>query len=167
MPKRRRKKDKFSFTVCGEFFPQVYPAFQPQEWSRGGEDPLVTEMRLFCVCQRWAFNRLLEGVSRYEIKKVGQELFGLNSRHTDDARLRAQAVLDSQKDLLGLETEETEKKLGSARHQAINSCNRPSTFKIFGLSHIVQGYPPDKPTSVRSPMFRVPPSASFRPHRCQ
>ncbi len=115
MPKRRRKKDKFSFTVCGEFFPQVYPAFRSQEWSRGGEDPLVTEMRLFCVCQRWAFNRLLEGVSRDEIKKLGQELFGLNSRYTDDARLRAQAMLDSQKELLGLEIEETEKKLGRAR----------------------------------------------------
>ena len=72
-------------------------------------------MRLFCSCLRWAFNRLLEGVSRDEIKKRGQELFGLNSRYADDARLKAQALLDSQKELLELEIEETEKKLGRAK----------------------------------------------------
>jgi len=64
---------------------------------------------------RWAFNRLLEGTSRDEVKKLGQELFGLNSRYADDARLKAQVLLDSQKELLGLEIEETEKKLGRAR----------------------------------------------------
>ncbi|MCF6097360.1 IS200/IS605 family accessory protein TnpB-related protein, partial [Thermovorax subterraneus] len=114
MPKKH-KKDKFSMTVCGEFFPEVYPAFRSQKWSRGEEDPLETEMRLFCACQRWAFNRLLEGASRDEIKKLGQDLFGINSRYVDDARLRAQAVLDSQKELLELEIEETENKLRRAR----------------------------------------------------
>ncbi|ABB15826.1 IS200/IS605 family element transposase accessory protein TnpB [Carboxydothermus hydrogenoformans] len=114
MPKKQ-EKDEFSFTVCGEFFPEVYPSYRSSKWSRGGEDPLVTEMRLFCACMRWAFNRLLEGTSRDEIKKLGQELFGLNSRYADDARLKAQGVLDSQKKLLELEIEETEKKLGRAR----------------------------------------------------
>ncbi|MGB9887095.1 MAG: IS200/IS605 family accessory protein TnpB-related protein [Moorellales bacterium] len=114
MPKKR-EKDKLSFTVCGEFFPEVYPALRSPRWSRGGEDPLVTEMRLFCACMRWAFNRLLEGLPRDEIKKLGQELFGLNSRYADDARLKAQALLDSQEELLELEIEETEKKLGRAR----------------------------------------------------
>ncbi|HAA90157.1 MAG: IS605-like transposase [Thermoanaerobacterales bacterium 50_218] len=112
---KKQGKDKFSMTVCGEFFPEVYPAFRSKKRGRGEEDPLETEMRLFCACQRWAFNRLLEGTPRGEIKKLGQELFGLNSRYTDDARLRAQAVLDSQKELLELEIEETEKKLGRAR----------------------------------------------------
>ena len=102
MPKKP-KKDKFSMTVCGEFFPEVYPAFRSQKWGRGEEDPLKTEMRLSCACQRWAFNRLLEGASRDEIKKLGQDLFGINSRYVDDARLKAQAVLDSQKELLELE----------------------------------------------------------------
>ncbi|HBT47652.1 MAG TPA: transposase, partial [Peptococcaceae bacterium] len=113
MPKKGN--DKFSFTVCGEFFPEVYPAFRSSKWSRGEEDPLETEMRLFCACMRWAFNRLLEGASRDRIKKLGQELFGLNSRYVDDARLKAQGVLDSQRELLELEIEETEKKLGRAR----------------------------------------------------
>ncbi|KXG78192.1 hypothetical protein AN618_05840 [Fervidicola ferrireducens] len=114
MPKRH-EKDKFSMTVCGEFFPEIYPAFRSRKWSRGEEDPLVTEMRLFCACMRWAFNQLLEGTSRDEIKKLGQKLFGLNSRYADDARLKVQALLDSQKELLELEIEETEKKLGRAR----------------------------------------------------
>jgi IS605 OrfB family transposase len=112
---KKQKKDKFNITVCGEFFPEIYPAYRSFKWSRGKEDPLVTEMRLFCACMRWAFNRLLEGASRDEIKKSGQKLFGLNSRYVDDARLKAQAVLDSQKELLELEIEETEKKLGQAR----------------------------------------------------
>ncbi|MCF6096544.1 hypothetical protein L1766_05960 [Thermovorax subterraneus] len=114
MPKKQ-KKDKFSMTICGEFFPEVYPAFRSQKWSRGEEDPLETEMRLFSSCMRWAFNRLLEGISRDEIKKLGQELFGINSRYADDARLKAQALLDSQKELLELEIEETKNKLSRAR----------------------------------------------------
>ncbi|ACX52269.1 transposase, IS605 OrfB family [Ammonifex degensii KC4] len=113
--RRKHKRKKFSITVCGEFFPEVYPAFRSARWARGEEDPLETEMRLFCACERWAYNRLLEGVSRDEIKKRGQELFGLNSRYVDDARLRAQALLDSQKELLAQEVEETEKKLNRAR----------------------------------------------------
>lgn len=112
---RKHEKSKFNMTVCGEFFPETYPAFRSKKWSRGGEDPLVTEMRLFCASQRWAFNRLLEGIFRDEVKKLGQELFGLNSRYADDARLKAQALLDSQKELLELEIEETIKKLGRAR----------------------------------------------------
>ncbi|KXG75842.1 hypothetical protein AN618_17520 [Fervidicola ferrireducens] len=114
MPKKQ-KKDKFSMTLSGEFFPEVYPAFRSQKWSRGEEDPLKTEMRLFSACMRWAFNRLLEGTSRDEIKKLGQELFGINSRYADDARLKAQALLDSQKELLELEIEETKNKLNRAR----------------------------------------------------
>ncbi|MGB9868054.1 MAG: IS200/IS605 family accessory protein TnpB-related protein [Bacillota bacterium] len=116
MPKKQ-EKDEYSFTVCGEFFPEVYPAYRSCKWSRGEEDPLETEMRLFCACMRWAFNRLLEGASRDEVKKLGQELFGLNSRYADDARFKAQALLDSQKELLELEIEETEKKLGRARQK--------------------------------------------------
>lgn len=84
-------------------------------WSRGDEDPLATEMRLFCACERWAFNRLLEGASRDGIKKRGQEVFGLNSRYADDARLRAQGILDARTSLLGIEIPNTEEKLRRAR----------------------------------------------------
>jgi len=120
--KKRKNKKKssspasgISYTVCGEFFPEVYPAFRFQKWSCGMEGPLGTEMRLFCSCERWAFNRLLEGASREEVKKRGQELFGLNSRYADDARLKAKAVIDSQEELLEIEIEEIKTKLARAR----------------------------------------------------
>ncbi|RKO65809.1 IS200/IS605 family accessory protein TnpB-related protein [Desulfofundulus salinus] len=102
------------YTVCGEFFPEVYPAFRFQKWGRGDEGPLATEMRLFCSCERWAFNRLQEGRSREELKKEGQKLFGINSRFCDDAILKAKAIIESQRELLALEIEETGTKLARA-----------------------------------------------------
>ena len=113
----KRNERKPVITITGEFFPETFPAFRSPRWSRGDEDPTATGMRLFCACMRWAFNRLLEGVSRDEIKKAGQELFALNSRYVDDARLKAGALLDSRKELLVLEIEETEAKLSRARHK--------------------------------------------------
>ncbi|KWX06303.1 IS200/IS605 family accessory protein TnpB-related protein, partial [Hydrogenibacillus schlegelii] len=106
---------KNSFTIIGEFFPEVYPAFRSRKWARGEEDPLTTEMRLFSACLRWSYRRILKGVSRTEIKKHGQDLFGLNSRYVDDARLKAQGMIDAQKELLELEIETTEAKLRRAR----------------------------------------------------
>ncbi len=85
--------------------------------SRGDEDPLSTEMRLLYACERWAFNRLLEGHSREELKQEGQQAFGLNSRYCDDAILKAKSVLESQKELLALEIEETGTKLARAQKQ--------------------------------------------------
>ncbi|NHM27976.1 IS200/IS605 family element transposase accessory protein TnpB [Desulfofundulus sp. TPOSR] len=108
-------EDGLKYTVCGEFFPEVYPDIRSQKWGRGDEDPLTTEMRLFCACTRWAFNRILEGRFRKELKKEGQKLFGINSRFCDDAILKAKAVIESQRELLVLEVEETEKKLARAR----------------------------------------------------
>lgn len=48
--RKRHKREKFSVTVCGEFFPESYPAFRSPRRSRGEEDPLETELRLFCAC---------------------------------------------------------------------------------------------------------------------
>jgi len=109
MKKRKKNKKKpikpdsgINYTVCGEFFPEVYPAFRSGKWGRGMEDPLATEMRIFCSCTRWAFNRLQKDNSRQELKKQGQGTFGLNSRYCDDAILKAKAVIESQKELLTL-----------------------------------------------------------------
>ncbi|MCL5040041.1 MAG: IS200/IS605 family accessory protein TnpB-related protein [Firmicutes bacterium] len=124
MKKSKAKKPKkktvnpaqgLEYTVVGEWFPEIYPALRSKKWSRGNEDPLRTEMRLFGAAERWAFNRLLEGRSREELKREGQGICGLNSRYTDDAIMKAQAVIDSQKELLPLEIEETEKKLVRAK----------------------------------------------------
>jgi len=128
----RTKANSLSLTVCGEWFPEVYPARRSRKWSRGEEDSLETEMRLFCACLRWSFNRLLEGASRDEIKKRGQELFGINSRYADDARLKAQAVLDSQRKLLELEVEETEAKLRRARKKLGWSVKKLTTAEEKG-----------------------------------
>ncbi|HHY38620.1 MAG TPA: transposase [Clostridia bacterium] len=136
--------DSIKYTVCGEFFPEVYPALRSQKWSRRTEDPLDTEMRLFCSCTRWAFNRLLEGRSREELKKEGQEVFGLNSRYCDDAILKARETIGSQRELLVMEIEETEiklarakKKLGWAEKDLVRAIKAGDTVKIEKAKHIV------------------------------
>ncbi|MDI6603538.1 MAG: transposase [Thermoanaerobacteraceae bacterium] len=138
--------DGISYTVCGEFFPEVYPAFRSQKWSRGMEDPLNTEMRLFCSCTRWAFNRLQEDKSREELKKEGQQVFGLNSRCCDDAILKAKAITESQKELLKLEIEETKtklarakKKLRQAEKTLDEAIKKNDSAKIGKFKHTVHG----------------------------
>nr|WP_235837238.1 IS200/IS605 family accessory protein TnpB-related protein [Carboxydothermus islandicus] len=56
-------------------------------------------MRKWNSCKRYAYNRLLEGKTRKELKKDLQSLFGLNSRYVDDAILEASEVLQSTKEL--------------------------------------------------------------------
>jgi len=103
------------YTVVGEWFPGTYPARRDQKWARGDEDPLTTEMRLFCACARWAFSRLLAGDSREALKKRGQVTFGINSRYCDDAILKAKEIISSQQELLAREIEETQTKLARAK----------------------------------------------------
>ncbi|WP_284679523.1 hypothetical protein [Aceticella autotrophica] len=149
--KKRKKNNSYSpdgdkNTVCGEFFPETYPAFRSKKWSRGMEDPLNTEMRLFCSCTRWAFNRLQEDKSREELKKEGQQVFGLNVRYCDDAILKGRAIIESQKELLKMETEETKTKLSRAKkklRQAERTLNKAveknDTEKIKNLKRTVHG----------------------------
>ncbi len=106
--KKNKKKQSscesggIKYTVCGEFLPDPLDKYDPQ--CREGETPIDTEARLFSACMRWAFNQLLDGRTREELKKAGQIIFGLNSRRVDDAILKAQAVIDSQRELLPRET---------------------------------------------------------------
>ncbi len=54
--------------------------------------------RRFSAALRYAYNRLLEGKPREELKRQDGPLctlFRLNTRHADDATLKAQALLDS------------------------------------------------------------------------
>ncbi|QSZ26496.1 IS200/IS605 family element transposase accessory protein TnpB [Aceticella autotrophica] len=153
MKKGKKNKNKsyslsgeISCTVCGEFFPEVYPAFRLKKWSRGMEDPLKTEMRLFCSCMRWAFNRLQEDKSREELKKECQQVFGLNSRCCDDAILKGRAIIESQKELLKLEIEETKTKLSRAKkklRQAEKTLDKAveknDPEKIKNIKHTVHG----------------------------
>lgn len=59
-------------------------------------------MRRFSAGVRYAYNRLLEGKDRDKLKRQNSPLsvlFGLNTRYADDAILKAQAVLDSAREL--------------------------------------------------------------------
>ncbi|MGC8508866.1 MAG: hypothetical protein ACP5NM_11450 [Thiomonas sp.] len=76
------------FTIQAVWFPDKTAPLAESDVRRGDETPLETEMRLFCGATRWAFNRLLEGRTRKELKVLGQAIFHLNSRYMDDAILK-------------------------------------------------------------------------------
>jgi len=115
-----------TLTVQSEWFP-VAPSGQPDPWRRGEETWLETEARLFGAAVRTAFNRLVDGLARksessmetaadraaalrLEWKQRLQTAFGLNSRYVDDAILKANEVIASQRALVPLEIAETEAK---------------------------------------------------------
>ena len=95
------------FTIQGVWIPDKAAPLPASDSRRSDETPLETEMRLFGGATRWAVNRLLEGCTRKELKVLGQAIFHLNSGYVDDAILKAQEIIDSPKELIPLEIEET------------------------------------------------------------
>jgi IS605 OrfB family transposase len=66
------------------------------------EQAILDLMRRFSSATRYAYNRLLEGQDRKELKREDSplcRLFGLNTRYADGAIEKAQAILDSAKEL--------------------------------------------------------------------
>jgi IS605 OrfB family transposase len=66
------------------------------------EQAVLDLMRRFSSATRYAYNRLLEGQDRKELKREDSplcRLFGLNTRYADGAIEKAQAILDSAKEL--------------------------------------------------------------------
>jgi predicted transposase len=66
------------------------------------EQAVLDLMRRFSGAIRFAYNRLLEGKTREELKRESgplRRLFGLNTRYADGAIEKAQATLDSAKEL--------------------------------------------------------------------
>ncbi len=66
------------------------------------EQAVLDLMRRFSSATRFAYNRLLEGKTREELKREDGplcQLFGLNTRYADGAIEKAQAILDSAKEL--------------------------------------------------------------------
>jgi IS605 OrfB family transposase len=66
------------------------------------EQALLDLMRRFSSATRFAYNRLLEGQDRKELKREDSplcRLFGLNTRYADGAIEKAQATLDSAREL--------------------------------------------------------------------
>jgi IS605 OrfB family transposase len=70
--------------------------------KEGDEAAVLDLMRRFSAATRYAYNRLLEGKTREELKRENGppcQLFGLNTRYADGAIEKAQATLDSAKEL--------------------------------------------------------------------
>ncbi|NYE57313.1 IS200/IS605 family accessory protein TnpB-related protein [Carboxydothermus ferrireducens] len=73
---------------------------QARLFPKAEENEVVDNlMRKWNSCKRYAYNRLLEGKARKELKKELQSLFGLNSRYVDDAILEANEILQSIREL--------------------------------------------------------------------
>ena len=92
---RKRTSQKRAKAFTGVHALLVFPS---------GEDHKATLdlMRRFSAGVRYAYNRLLEGQPREELKRQDSPLcafFGLNTRYADDAVLKAKATLDSAKEL--------------------------------------------------------------------
>ncbi len=68
------------------------------EVPKADKELLLTLMRKFSSCMRYAYKRLLEGKARKDLKKELQALFGINSRYVDDAIMKAQSVINSCKE---------------------------------------------------------------------
>jgi IS605 OrfB family transposase len=70
--------------------------------KEGDEQAVLDLMRRFSSATCFAYNRLLEGQDRKELKREDSplcRLFGLNTRYADGAIEKAQAILDSAKEL--------------------------------------------------------------------
>jgi len=55
-------------------------------------------MRIFSSAMRYAYQRLLEGEKRKDLKKQLSRLFNINTRYSDDAILLAQSIISSCKE---------------------------------------------------------------------
>ncbi|BCZ93139.1 transposase (plasmid) [Thermus thermophilus] len=92
---RKRTSQKRAKAFTGAHALLVFPS---------GEDHKATLdlMRRFSAAVRYAYNRLLEGQTREGLKRQDGPLcalFALNTRYADDALMKAQAVLDSAREL--------------------------------------------------------------------
>ncbi|MGB9873677.1 MAG: IS200/IS605 family accessory protein TnpB-related protein [Hydrogenobacter sp.] len=65
------------------------------ELSKQDKEMLLSLMRKFSSCMRYAYKRLLEGKDRKELKRELQAVFSINSRYVDDAILKAKSVISS------------------------------------------------------------------------
>jgi IS605 OrfB family transposase len=68
-------------------------------------------MTVFCSAVRYSFNRLLEHEKTGDLIKKVNLVFRLNKRYAEDAVMKAQAVLSSQKELLPIRIEGVQLKI--------------------------------------------------------
>ncbi|RHW30807.1 IS200/IS605 family accessory protein TnpB-related protein [Oceanobacillus profundus] len=81
----------------------------------------LTELRklstIFGSATRYAFNRLLEGEKPSDLIKKVNIKFDLNKRYAEDAVLKAQSIISSQKALLPLRIEEIQRKIAKTERK--------------------------------------------------
>ncbi len=80
--------------------PKSMTTIQARLRVKGEEKKTLDDlMRRWSSCMRFAYQRLLEGKTRKELKRELQKTFNLNSRYVDDAILEAQGIIASAKEL--------------------------------------------------------------------
>ena len=90
-----KKAEKGDVLYLGVHARLVFP-------KKEDEQAVLDLMRRFSSAIRFAYNRLLEGKTREELKRESgplHALFGLNTRYADGAIEKAQAILDSAREL--------------------------------------------------------------------
>jgi predicted transposase len=66
------------------------------EFQNKQDEQIVLDlMRRFSSAMRYAYQRLLEGEKRKDLKKKLSELFDINTRYSDDAVFLAQSTISS------------------------------------------------------------------------
>jgi IS605 OrfB family transposase len=92
------------------------------EWIISEEDRTLVEneMRLFQCAVRTAFNRLLEGMDKSDVEKRVASMFHLNSRYAKDARIKAQSIISSQREMVKLHKKEKESLISELRKKLEN-----------------------------------------------
>ena len=66
--------------------------------NRQDEKTVLNLMRRFSSAMRYAYQRLLEGKKRKDLKKYLSKLFNINTRYSDDAIFLAQSIITSCKE---------------------------------------------------------------------
>jgi IS605 OrfB family transposase len=74
-------------------------------------------MREFCSAQRYCLNRLLEGYSEKDLRKLIPQVFKLNAGYAEDAAMTMEANINSQKELLPLYLEDTNRKIEKSEYK--------------------------------------------------
>jgi transposase, putative, N-terminal domain len=87
--------------------------------NKQDEEIVLDLMRRFSSAMRYAYQRLLEGEERKELKKHLPKVFNINTRYSDDAIFLAQSVIS-----LCKETDQNQRKLYLDQERYLNNLRK-------------------------------------------
>lgn len=93
-------------------------------------------MREFCSATRYAYNRLLEGVSPNDLNKSIPKTFKLNKRYAQDTVLLDKATISSQEELLPQRLQDVQakiKKTNKKLNDYIKGKRKPKKGETHGI----------------------------------